>query len=135
LNKINTFLLILLLSISSKQISAHQITNAEVGFNPFAPQIYITYYNEKADTAKCMAYKENGGLIGVTEVFVINTLAKMSVSIPYDQLIESRPTKISCVPTSYLSFYNSEKVTKNPYSVLCKKYYNDELITCKKIAN
>ena len=82
-----------------------------------------------------MAYKENGGLIGVTEVFVINTLAKMSVSIPYDQLIESRPTKISCVPTSYLSFYNSEKVTKNPYSVLCKKYYNDELITCKKIAN
>ncbi len=46
MNKINTFLLILLLSISSKQISAHQITNAEVGFNPFAPQIYITYYNE-----------------------------------------------------------------------------------------
>ena len=135
MNKINTFLLILLLSISSKQISAHQITNAEVGFNPFAPQIYITYYNEKADTAKCMAYKENGGLIGVTEVFVINTLAKMSVSIPYDQLIEKKNTKISCVPTSYLSFYNSEKVTKNPYSVLCKKYYNDELITCKKIAN
>ena len=135
MNKINTFLLILLFSISLKETSAHEITDTEVGFNPFDPKIYITYFNEKADTAKCMAYKENGGLIGVQEVFVINTLAKMAVPIPYSQLIESRPTKISCVPTSYLSSYNSEKITKKPYSVLCKKYYNDEITTCKKIAN
>ena len=47
----------------------HEITHTERGINPFSPKVIAVYFNEKADTAKCIASKESGGVIGVKEVF------------------------------------------------------------------
>lgn len=110
---------------------AHEITHTERGINPFSPKVIVTYFNEKADTAKCMVSKESGGVIGVKEVFLMNGLTTMDIKIPYNHFIEMLPVVISCHPTAHLSRFKNENLPSESVACLQKKYGSDEIYTCR----
>ena len=114
-----------------KSAFTHEITHTERGLNPFSPKVIVAYFNEKADTAKCTVSKEGGGVIGVKEVFLMNGLVTMDITIPYNHFIKMLPVVISCHPTALLSRFKNENLPSESVTCLQKKYGNDEVYTCR----